>query len=247
MGLIEINTRNIDEPVWLNADDCLFKVTDNVDVWRVSISDNISLLEQCLSVMTGSEIERGNRFFQVKDKNRHIVTRGCLRMILCKYLDLQPNQIAFETSANGKPFIAGSNSQNLHFNVSHSGNWIMIGIANTELGVDVEQVKPKFEYHDILALNFSADEITYITQHQSIERFFLLWTRKEAFLKATGQGLNNNLVDFSCLDGLKTADSHLVATTKNWFINSFKLQEGYPASITVSPEIKKFNFFNFTF
>ena len=247
MALIKIHNRNLTNVVWLNAGQCSFKINDNTDLWRIRVSEKDDVLKNLLTIMTDAEVERGNRFFQLKDKQRHISTRGALRLILSGYLKLQPKAIGFLNGENDKPFIGNSNPNNLHFNISHSGEWILIGVTNTALGVDVERIKPDFNYQEIISLNFSPKEINYIVQNEPLERFFSLWTRKEAFLKATGQGLNDNLTLFSCLDGTNITDGDIVATSKNWFISSFKLDELYPASVANSTQYDELHFFEFAF
>jgi 4'-phosphopantetheinyl transferase len=241
MSLIEINCNTLNDIVWLGAGSFAFTTGSDTDVWKIKVSANDNLLQSFLSIMSPAEIDRGNCFFQLKDKNRHITTRGALRIILSKYLNQNPEDIAFGVTATGKPYLL-NNLQQLFFNVSHSGEWILIGIGKYDLGVDVEYIKPAFNYQEIISLNFSLKENGYITENQSLDRFFKLWTRKESLLKATGQGLNNDLSHFSCLDGLNKTESSLIESANNWQISSFKVDENYWGSACADPGAVKLNF-----
>jgi 4'-phosphopantetheinyl transferase len=245
MSKIKIFIRYLDNPLWKSAASCDF-VTDNntVDVWRVNISQNLSLLNNLLATMDPEEIARANRYFHLKDKNRSIISRGALRIILGKYLNQRPDLIEFGIGKNKKPYILNTNETDLHYNISHSGDWILIAISNSETGADTEFINHDFRYTEVIADNFTADEISYVKQNASVDRFFMLWTRKEALTKATAKGLDEDLKLIPCLDGAHFAESSIISSSSDLLISTFNIYEQYIASVVTYASTEKINFWD---
>ncbi len=130
-----------------------------------------------------------------KDQNSYIITHATLRMILGKFLDIPPRKVDFITNPSGKPFLAGKHID-IHFNLSHSSGVSTLAFsAKSEIGVDVEKIDPGLDFHLIASRCFSTAENEYIREpdKDACKRFYTLWTRKEAFLKAVGMGIGENL------------------------------------------------------
>jgi 4'-phosphopantetheinyl transferase len=242
MSLIKIHNQFLNDINWINASACDYAINNKVDIWRVNISSNLPLLNAFLAILNPGEIARANRYFHVNDKNRFIISRGGLRIILGKYLGKQPSSIEFEIGPNKKPFIKNSNNTNLNYNISHSGDWILLGIANSKIGVDTELINYTYEYKDVLPDNFSQYEIDYINQTSSIERFFMLWTRKESLTKGTEKGLDEDLKLIPCLEGLHFAQSDMISSNEDWQISTFKVSEDYLGSVAhkINPDAIRF-------
>jgi 4'-phosphopantetheinyl transferase len=114
---------------------------------------------------------------------------------LGQYLNKPPQEITFIYNDHGKPSTKG----NIHFNMSHSKDLALFAFSNNTIGVDIEYIKPKIEYEDIAKRFFSDYEYKAIMQTPAENRkqaFFNCWTRKEAFIKAIGEGLSFPLKDF---------------------------------------------------
>jgi 4'-phosphopantetheinyl transferase len=239
MDLINVHIKFQDDIQWLNGANCDYELKNNqVDVWRIKISSNLEFIDDFFKVLLPDEIIRANRYMQKKDRLRFVVSRGSLRCLLSKYTNQSATSIKFVVSSNKKPFIY---QQNLKYNVSHSGDWVLIAISNTEVGVDTEEMDATFNYKEILADNFSKDEINYIAHQDSVNSFYLLWTRKEALTKATAQGLDNNLQYIPSLNGGHQIESILLSSPKNWLLNSFKPDENSMATVateTIAGETK---------
>jgi 4'-phosphopantetheinyl transferase len=247
MSAIKIRIQYLNDVTWVNSTACDFLVNDNsTDVWRINISSNLSLLDYFLSILHPDEIARANRYYQTKDRNRFIISRGALRIILGKYLNGKPVLIEFKTGINKKPYI-NTNLTQLCYNISHSGDWILLGISDSEIGADTEQVNFTFKHQDVLQDNFSPAEINYINQSSSVERFFMLWTRKEALTKATGKGLDNDLKLIPCLDGIHVAQSSTISSEEDWLISTFSLSENYLASVANNIKIVTMRFWDIHF
>jgi 4'-phosphopantetheinyl transferase len=242
MARIKIYIQYLADITWNNAATCGFSINNGVDVWRIGINSSLSQLNNFLAVMPPDEIARANRYFYTKDKHRFIISRGAVRNILGKYLGLPAASIEFETGGNKKPHIKNTNNINVHYNISHSGDWILLAISNSPIGADTEQVIQGYSYKDVLPGNFSEAETEYINQTSPVERFFTLWTRKEALTKATGKGLDDDLKLIPALDGTHFVESKTISSDDDWLISTFQLAENYSASVACSSKVDVISF-----
>jgi len=172
-----------------------------VDVWRLCL-DEPSIAGPETGVLSADEIARASRFHFERDRTRFVRCRSALRSLLGGYLGVRAAEVRFEYLANGKPQLATEqNPGALHFNVSHSGNLALIAVGSELcLGVDVEQIRDDVDAAALAERFFSArerDGLRALPAHLRVPGFYACWTRKEAFLKATGTGLSFPLADFS--------------------------------------------------
>ena len=240
MGQVTVKNALLNDIIWQKDTDCQFTITDNVvDVWRVDIGLHHPYIADLKKLLNEDEVARADRYIREKDKTRFIVSRAALKQIISKYIQQPPESINFIIGFNKKPQIASSP---LKYNVSHSGNWALIAISNTNLGVDTEKFDLNFNYRSILDGNFTADEITFIGR--SPQNFYLSWTRKEALTKATGQGLDENLKYIPSLDGLQLVDSSALLTETNWLVSSFYLDNENIGSVASDINSSIINFFD---
>jgi 4'-phosphopantetheinyl transferase len=149
------------------------------------------------SVLSDDECERAARFRFDRDRRRFVAGRSALRSLIASYLEIAPDEVAFAYGPQGKPFVSGST---LSFNVSHSGNRAIYAFASSvEIGVDVE-VLDHAAYGDGVAERFfSPLEVATLEAFEPGARsdaFLRCWTRKEAFIKARGEGLSLPLHEF---------------------------------------------------
>jgi 4'-phosphopantetheinyl transferase len=244
MGQIKIANHYPDKIQWINASSCGYSINKNIDIWRINVNSNLKSIDNLFSVLNPDEIARANRFFHIRDKNRHIISHGAMRYILGRYLNQPPSLIEFKDEINKKPYIV--NKAGLHFNLSHSGDWILLGIANSEIGIDTELINYSFEYKDVMEGYFNDEEINFINEEKSPERFFLLWTRKEAQIKATGKGLDENIKIIPGLIGTHHVNND-ISLHKDWVISSFSLSEQYIASVAANPLTDKIRFWDVDF
>lgn len=228
---------------WLDAAACDFSTGNHIDVWRITTYQRLPIISELLAILPQDELARANRFFQQKDRDRFIVSRWALRNIIAKYIGMPPADIVFEAGKNKKPHVK-SDSVNLHYNLSHSGGHILLAVAGSVLGADIEFINNDFKYSEVLADNFSANEIRYINEAEHTDRFFRLWTRKEAITKATAQGLDCDLRLLPALDGTHEAETGVIASDEDWVINSFAIDGQYAASVAHTPAIDKIAFYN---
>lgn len=167
--------------------------TDEVQIWRANLQGAPDVIGTYRLLLSDDEQAKADRFHFPKDRNRFVMARGILRSILSRYLDLLPQDLQFHYSPTGKPFLANATEPPLCFNLSHSGKLALYAVAwNRDVGIDVEQIRLERNCEGIAERFFAAPEQAALNQLSSELRhqgFFNGWTRKEAFLKATGQGL----------------------------------------------------------
>lgn len=199
-------------------------------VWTIDTGlylNRIALLEKVLSV---EEKNRAYRFHFERDTNRFIVRRALLKILLAAYLGCETQELNFVTGTNGKPYLTGDT--NLHFNTSHSDSHAVIALSRHQLGVDIELARPDFDFRPVAEVLFSKAELDFLAASTNpIKDFFILWTRKEAFVKATGKGLDNHVHLLSCLDGPQLIPSLLTTAAEYWNIQTTTLSAGYLLSI----------------
>jgi 4'-phosphopantetheinyl transferase len=170
-------------------------------VWVVDLAIRPGDLDRCGAVLDGAERLRADRFLRPADRARFVASHAALRLILADALGVLPAAVEIAVGPNGKPELAGAAEGVLQFNLSHSGERALIGLArDTPIGVDVEAVRPMSDALRIARGHFAADEVSALAKapRSMVERrFFGLWTRKEAVVKALGSGLSLPLDRFS--------------------------------------------------
>ena len=234
MSSITLSNKYIGPVNWENKVLCDHDLGGHIDVWQIDINESLPHIDKLRAVLTPDEITRANKYLRSTSRDKFIVSRGSLRYILSGYLKCPPAGISFKLTGSNKPEIDCQPAHNLHFNLSDSADRVIIAIATSPVGIDVELINPKFSYHAILNNNFSLDEAAYINFANSFKRFFLLWTRKEAILKATGIGLTDHLKIIPSLDGQYAIDGALLSTVNNWQLSSFEINGDYIATIATN-------------
>ncbi|MDK4740177.1 4'-phosphopantetheinyl transferase superfamily protein [Rhizobium sp. CNPSo 3464] len=171
---------------------------DVIDVWTWSLDATPSQLDGFAALLSAEELTRAARFVRERDRQRFIVGRGRLRSILGQYLGLSPQKVSFTYNDYGKPYVAFPGGTHLHFNLSHSADLAALAISDRyELGIDVEEIR--FLKEDIAGRFFSRKEcltLRALPPEAYLDGFYRCWTRKEAFVKAHGEGLSLALDSF---------------------------------------------------
>jgi 4'-phosphopantetheinyl transferase len=176
------------------------------------------------------------RFDHLRD--RYVIARGALRALFGSYLNITPASVQFEYGSNGKPALAAPES--IHFNVSHSAGLAVFAFTRgCELGIDLEQIHPIREMENIANRFFCSEEaveLMALSAKQREHAFFLCWTRKEAYIKGTGDGfsvpLNNIRVTLQ--PGQPAQFVHLARDTnaaKEWMLHDLQLTSDFAAAL----------------
>lgn len=151
--------------------------------------------------LSPDERRRAEAFHFPEDRERFTVTRAVLRAVLGRYLDLPARQVPLAAGAYGKPFVDLPDDRGLCFNVSHAGGISALAFTrNRRVGLDVEELRPRFPYREVAGRVFSQRErveLDGVAAEHQLEAFFHGWTRKEAYLKALGTGFSAPLEAFS--------------------------------------------------
>jgi len=172
-----------------------------VDLWSVTLAEEQSLIDELAAILSSDERLRASRFHFERDRRRFTWARGVLRCLLAQYLDADPAMVSFTYGTHGKPALTGVHGRTLSFNVSHSHELTLIAIAPApmDVGVDIELIRPMPDAEAIASRFFAPAEIvkwrTLPPRAQEVA-FFHCWTRKEAYLKATGEGVTRHLDSF---------------------------------------------------
>jgi 4'-phosphopantetheinyl transferase len=202
-------------------------------------------LHRLNSLLDPEERQRAFQYKLEKDKQRFIVSRATLKYLSGRYLDLSPQDIVVGPGRNQKPFIQMTGIPDLHFNIAHSGDCILVAFADTALGVDIEQMDKKFNFQEILERSFNPAETSFIqNSERSYASFFLHWTRKEALLKAIAKGIDDDLVSIPCLDGEHEIDAAIINSSQSWIVRSFEVGEHCVGSIAHAASINTIRFWN---
>ena len=167
---------------------------DDIHAWCAVLDELASDLPAFAETLSAGERQRAERFQFDRDRKRFIVRHGLLRMILGRYLNIEPARLSFTCESRGKPALAGTlDGRTLHFNLSHSDGLALFAVARRfALGVDVERIRPIPEIDQIAGKFFSAREsamLKALPAEQKLEAFFNCWTRKEAYLKRPAKAL----------------------------------------------------------
>jgi 4'-phosphopantetheinyl transferase len=209
---------------------------DEVHVWLADLNQPSDNLRPLLSQ---DEIARAGRFHFAKDRNHYIVARGLLRQLLAAYLGAAAAEFRFDYAEKGKPSLAEVDVQ---FNLAHShGKAIYAFTRSRAIGVDLEFIREDFGGEEIAERFFSAGEIVAlkaVPAELTKQAFFNCWTRKEAYIKARGEGLSMPLdvFDVSLRPGEPAAllSNHKEpAEVTRWSMQALSVPKGYVAAVVV--------------
>lgn len=242
--------------LWCNPPRSLSAARQEVHVWRSGLDLSPSRVDGFLSSLTSDEQARAQRFHFQRDREHFIVARGVLRAILGQYLDTEPGRIRFSYSEYGKPALAKElGADSVRFNMSHSHGLALFAVTlDRELGVDLEWIRPGVADDQIAERFFSPQEVRVLRalpRNLQDEAFFNCWTRKEAYIKAKGEGLSMplNLFNVSLAPGEPAA---LLSTSgdpqeaSRWSLRELFPGAGFAAAAAVQGDDWQFRCWQWT-
>ena len=217
---------------------------NEVHLWRLDLQARVPGVEKWKSILSPDEESRAARYHREIDRQYFIAARATLRQMLGSYLKTNPAALTFTYSEKEKPSLGGAEAfSGIEFNISHSGSIALLAFARErESGVDVEQIRRDFDTTQIASPFFSAAEqkqLAALPEEQRSEAFFFCWTRKEAYIKATGKGLSLPLHQFDVSLAPKEQNALLACRPDpyervKWLMRDIPVPEGYAAAICVS-------------
>lgn len=231
-----VNCSFIGRPDWQEL--TLAKIIPHSSAWYVLHGINSDFLKYYngfFALLNQQEREQALRYYQLKDQQRYVIQHGIIRLMLAQFTGQQPNTLEFNYNATKKPYLPANAC---YFNLSHSGDEFLLSIGMQEMGIDLEYINPEFAYADIASHYFSREEEAFINNSSNpAEAFFLLWTRKEALLKACGTGIDEDLPAMPALNGKQQLPANYPSI--NWQTQSFYIKTSFIGSITYTkPEIE---------
>ena len=214
-----------------------------VHLWRIPLFPRPEVIEARAGLLTRDETERARRFRFDIHRQRYILRRGALRTLLGAYLGIDPGHVGFGYSARGKPkLVEGPAEGSLEFNLSDSEDWALLGVVlERSIGVDIEHLRPIPEI-DTLARDHFSDRECRVFQRlgpdQRLRGFYDCWTRKEAWLKARGEGITAPLDGFDVTLGPEEAPRLLEvrgapAEAGRWSLSACRPAPGYVGAVAL--------------
>jgi 4'-phosphopantetheinyl transferase len=209
-----------------------------VHIWTLPTTAANATAVMFEPILAPDELDRAGRFHFSHLRESFVIARGALRCLLGRYLGLHPKSIRFSYSAKGKPVLEPA--AHIQFNMTHSGSLAAVAItAECQIGLDLEQIRPLSDMQQIASQFFCSEETAEIISLPPSERehaFFCCWTRKEAYIKAGGDGLSAPLDGFR-VTVLPDAPArfvhleHAAADTDAWTLHDLSLAPGYAAAL----------------
>jgi len=187
----------------------MLEITENqIEIWHLQVPKSlpVSEIQRLKLLLSPNEITKLSEFPFLKDQTEYLMTRCFLRGRLAEYYGLPPESFSFTTNHKKRPELATSQlPYKIHFSISHTAGLISCAFARfPEVGIDVENIQRDLKFIELGETVFSPVEMKFLKSQNELHQrkvFYLLWTLKEAYLKALGVGLVDNLHEFEfCLD-----------------------------------------------
>jgi len=203
----------------------------SVQVWCSILRCDPGFLSGYKQLLSLEEAHRASRFGNEELRHRFVMSRGLLRTVLGSCLNTPPGQVEIRLDANGKPRLA--DNYGVTFNLTHTGDLMLLAVTGgLPVGVDVERVRPMKDSQAMAQRFFSPREARWLQSLEGSELdlgFFGIWTRKEAILKATGEGISSGLSSIDVLDGNEGFAHSVPADDKCSVGRVWRLRELHPA------------------
>ena len=192
------------QKTWQKTPDTLNLSKDHVDVWLCDLKQLSGEINNFYSILAEDEHQRADKLKVEDKKQQYIITRGALRQRLSLLTNIEPEEFVFEYLEHGKPVLANNNQcADITFNVSHSHGLALIAIAQKQnIGIDIEKINHESDHQALMTRFFSKAEQTEfqtIAEANKARAFCACWTRKEAFIKAVGDGVSYGLDRFDVM------------------------------------------------
>jgi 4'-phosphopantetheinyl transferase len=208
----------------------------DLHVWLAHLPSEKSHLVHLVALLSPDEQERAARFRFDEHRERWQMARGLLRTLLGTYLAVSPESLRFTYGEHGKPLLPDTG---IYFNTSHSGDYAVFAFTRAgQVGVDVERIKEDISRREEIARKYFApgefQQWQTLPESERVRGFFDVWTRKEAFIKARGDGIFCGLDQFETSSHGPRIVSVRGEPATNWWISNLPEIPGYAASVVVN-------------
>ena len=218
---------------------------DEVHVWSHTIHYDDPFLRESPYLLSSEESMRAQKYHFEKDKRVYESGHVLIRKVLSHYTSIEPAQLVLSPIVNLKPKLENAPFV-VHFNISHSGSKILVAVGfNSDVGIDVEKIVPDFDMDGFAEANYHANELNHfrsLNDEDETDYFYTIWTRKEAWLKLTGEGINDKLkeLDFS---GSKIQPELNPHGHHDLYMTSWKESDEYLGTLAAYTNSNKIRFF----
>lgn len=216
----------------------------DVHVWHVNVKSLAGRVHQWSNLLSQTERSRSEAFAHQSDQERFVIAHGVLRILIGRYLNVAPANLKFAEVARKKPCLEAIYADSgLQFNLSHSHGYVLLAFTyNRQVGIDIEYMRSLPDLEKIANKTFSLQEnkeIKKLKPEERIAAFYRCWTRKEAFVKALGEGLYYPLDRFSVSIFPEESNCLLQiderpAETSHWTILNLETDPEYAAALAVN-------------
>ena len=214
----------------------------DVHVWKIDLESNT--FDPYFGVMSKDEQAKTARYHTAKLQQHYSRGRSALRLLLARYLAIAADEIAFDYGTFGKPELATYLGKKLHFNLSHSEQFALIAVASDTIGVDLEYMyRPNLDVKSLIDIVFHPLEkaaFALLSEASQVSFFYSIWSRKEAYCKARGIGLQATLSNLHIDRGVAKKIGRVLdesgAQVKNFYsyiVDLPDINQNYSASICV--------------
>lgn len=215
-----------------------------IDIWRIALDLTTTDLEKYQACLNEEELQRAEKLKVPEKQNQFIISRASLKIILSGIIEKEPCQIKLNYSEQGKPYLKEQfQGKDIFFNLSHSGSQAIIALTlGQEIGIDIQQVESGKDYTKLSQRFFSKQEkieLSEVDEKKITDYFYSCWTRKEAFIKAIGDGLGFGLNNFDVSIEPECSLSQIkihkqLEKNLSWFNINVDCVQGYVAALAVS-------------
>lgn len=221
-------------------------LASEIHVRTVRLDSDPASISAFETLLSNDELARAACFRFDHLRKAFVTAHGALRILLGRYLAIAPAILAFRLGEKGKPSLRDYTG--LRFNLSHSGKLAVFAFAiDCEVGIDIEEIRPVSDLDSVAINSFSPNEaadLLWLPKEQRQVAFFACWTRKEAFLKAIGEGLDVSLDSFQValqpgtparMLHVPNAYGHLC----EWHLQDLLVASGYASALAYRSEFRK--------
>jgi len=209
----------------------------HIVVWRAQVSTSLYVMACLQRYLDAKDLARAARFRFPEDRARYVLGRAMVRESISRYLHREPGALALKYTNRGRPLLVGDDS--IQFSISHAKDWVAIALTSrASVGVDLEYLRADLAVPEIAERIFSADDLQRfeaLPRGDKLASFFRAWTRKEAYLKATGEGIAEALQEVSVSFGPEEMatlhDTRAHMAHQPWRLLTMPMPENYMGSL----------------